>query len=170
MKKQLLLLVMILLPMVAMAQSVFNEDDLTGKWLISSKQHGEPLGVYEITFWDYANIHGYYGKMSQNYGDIIDFCISPSNRLYINFNTKCLIFKIISITSDEMVLSYRREDYNHNIQTYEYKFHREGASAINEITDEMTDFDNIYNLKGQLLENESDSGVYIQNGKKYIKK
>ena len=170
MKKQLLFFLLFATSFnTAIAQSVFNEDDLIGEWVVNDEQemYNYLVKLRKIIFRDYSS-RSSYGYTTPSGGTIRDYYISTSNHLHINFESNCYIFKIITLTSDTMVLLLKYE-YG-DIKTYEYKFHKEGASAVEKVTDEMTDSDNIYDLKGQLLENEPDSGVYIQNGKKYVKK
>ena len=175
----------------AIAQSVFNEDDLIGKWSTNQQtKESNPMEINSLKFSGYY----YYKDGSQIKAGGIEndimvvsyyiyrikgYFISHSNRLHIIFGENHWVFKIVSLTSDRMVLSYTyKYGYsdgsayydNHPIKDIEVEFYKEEASAINEITNKTTDSDKIYNLKGQLLENEPDSGVYIQNGKKYVKK
>jgi len=176
----------------ASAQSVFNEDDLIGKWRTNQQtRESNPIGVDRFEFTGYyfyrpgsGSDIKYEGKWDNimyagKFIRIEDYFISHSNRLHIIFGENHWVFKIVSLTSDRMVLSYTyKYGYsdgsayydNHPIKDIEVEFYKEEASAINEITNKTTDSDKIYNLKGQLLENEPDSGVYIQNGKKYVKK
>lgn len=169
----------------ASAQSVFNEDDLIGKWRTNQQtRESNPIGVDRFEFTGYyfyrpgsGSDIKYEGKWDNimyagKFIRIEDYFISHSNRLHIIFDGNHWSFKIISLTSDKMVLSYAyRDGYGSGpIKDFEVEFYKQEASAINEITNEPTDSDKIYNLKGQLLENEPDSGVYIQNGKKYVKK
>ena len=69
-----------------------------------------------------------------------------------------------------MIISFKRL-HNDVPEYYETVLYKKGSSSVNSITDDNTTSSSYkYNLKGQLLENETDSGVYIQNGKKYVKK
>lgn len=176
MKKQLLLLAMILLPIIANAQDVYDEDDLLGEWVVNENESVNPYPISEISISDCpdwragkGDVYGYFGSYK-----IYDYFFSSSNRLHIFCETldgpKVFICKIISFTSEKMIISFKRL-HNDVPEYYETVLYKKGSSSVNSITDDNTTSSSYkYNLKGQLLENETDSGVYIQNGKKYVKK
>ena len=174
MKKQLLLLVMLLLPMMAVADSI-HEEDLAGIWILESSEgefaREKEMIASKITFYTVEQCwNGRIGKYEgvNVFSYIYDFILYNSNgglRLHITLHNTYhnLRYIVKYIDSNQMIL-----------QTYDKKgtlvYKRENSSSnISELKPDKGN-DQMYSIKGEMISDTSGKDVVIKNGKKYIVK
>ncbi len=187
MKKQLLLLVMMLLPMVACADN-FLEEDLAGKWVLESAE-GEftfkLLGKYDTacptyiifkldrTDWpDYMTLGS--AKYSNNISaDIFDYFLTytPNGGQRLHIYYKCKASGQNLETTVRYIVNYIDKN-RMELQTYDKRgkvvyVRQNDQSSVRSIEIDNKRAQQRYSLKGERISTVVPNDVFIQDGKKY---
>ena len=178
--KRLLISLICIFTFAALSAQNYSELDLIGEWdLVEENGSSFLFKISKLNVNDLSYIDGEYFVSKKYWGElktgsytwpIEDLFVSNGNILHFicfreKSTTKPLKIRLIIKSIESGVLTLTSIDGN-SILIYKKKETTDIASAKEDDSDNNV----YYNLQGQLLENEPDSGVYIQNGKKYVKK